>query len=310
MLNKETKLNILGHALLIFATLIWGTSFFVLKNTLETLPVMFVLCVRFLTASLILFLIFTKRFKNIDKGTIFTGLILGVVLATAYLLQTYGLKGVSPGENAFLTSTYVVMTPFACWIFFRKKPDIFSISAGIICLIGVAFIACIGAGGISIGLGQTLTLMGAIFYCAQIIIISVFSKDKDPLVILCIQLAVVGFTCLVGTLLFEVGKTPIPIKDTITVIKLIYLCIFCTLIAQGSQIVGQRFVETSKASLILSLESVCGLFFSALFGAEDFTTYSIIGFILVFIAIIVSETKLEFITKHFKRKIEKGNENG
>ena len=78
----------------------------------------------------------------------------------------------------------------------------------------------------------------------------------------------------------------------------------CTFVAQGCQIVGQKFVPTSESALILSLESVFGLLFSLLFGSENLTVTSVIGFVLIFLAVVTSETKLKFITKFFKKNRE------
>ncbi len=307
MLKKEKQLNYIGLALLMIATLIWGTSFIILKNTLNSLPVMFVLAIRFIISAVVLFIIFHKKFISITKKTVLTGLSLGAILATAYLLQTYGLKGVSPGENAFLTSTYSVMVPFMCWALFKRKPDAFSIVAGVLCVGGIGLVAFTDGTGLTAGLGQILTLVCAVFYGLQIIVISIFGEREDPMVILCIQLAVVGAVCLIGTLCFEVGRQEI-VLDGGLILTLLYLTFFCTLIAQGCQMVGQKFVPTSQASIILSLESVFGLLFSAILGGESFNALSIIGFALIFISVIISETKLKFITDLFKKK-ERSNSN-
>jgi drug/metabolite transporter (DMT)-like permease len=301
MVELNKKENLLGQGMLLLATFIWGTSFTVLKDTLSGLPVLFVLAIRFLISALIIFLVFFKRFKNIKKRTILVGLLLGAILTIAYILQTYGLIGVSPGENAFLTSTYVVMTPFLCWFIFKKRPDVYSVIAGTICIVGIAFVALFGTGGLSIGLGQILTLLCAVFYCLQILVISNLCSNEDSLVILCIQLAVVGLVCGTGSLIFEVGKADFSLNLE-EILKLCYLCFACTLLAQGLQIMGQKKVTNpSQASLTLSLESVFGLTFSLILGGESLTVYSIIGFVLIFIAVVISETKLEFIRKLFKK---------
>ncbi len=303
MLRKEKQLNLVGKAFLLIATLIWGTSFTVLKNSLETLPVMFVLAIRFFVSALVLFAVFYKRFLKINRRTLITGLILGCILAGAYLLQTYGLTGVSAGENAFLTSTYIILVPFMCWFFFKRKPDACSFIAGGVCLVGIGLIAFSGGDGFSIGLGQGLTLLCAIFYALQIIVISEFGSKEDPMVMLCLELGVVGVVCLIGSLCFEVGRTEIALNGGL-ILSLLYMTFMCTLAAQGLQMVGQKFVDTSSSALILSLESVFGLLFSLLLGGENLTVFSAVGFMLIFIAVLVSETKLKFITKFFTTKKE------
>ena len=301
MLDSEKRLNVMGQLMLIVATMIWGTSFFILKNTLDVLPVMFVLAVRFLTSAIILFVLFYKKIIKIKKRTLLVGVSLGVILACAYLLQTYGLIGVSPGENAFLTSTYSVMVPFMCWLIFKKRPDIYSFIAMAFCIVGIGFVALSGQIGFSLGIGQVLTLACAVFYGLQIVVISFFGDGEDSIVVLTIQLAVVGIICLCGSLFFEVGRTAIKLDGGL-IATLLYLTLACTLLAQGLQIKGLKHVSPSQGSLLLSLESVCGVFFSAIMGGESFTVYNVIGFILIFISVVISETKLSFISKLFAKK--------
>lgn len=303
MLSTEKRLNLMGQLMLIIATMIWGTSFFILKNTLDTLPVMFVLAVRFLTSAIILFLVFYKRVIKIKKRTLLVGVTLGVILAIAYLLQTYGLIGVTPGENAFLTSTYSVMVPFMCWLFFKKRPDAYSFIAMTFCIVGIGFVALSGQVGFSLGIGQILTLACAIFYGLQIVVISFFGDGEDSMVILTIQLAVVGLICLCGSLFVEIGREPIKLNGGL-IGTLVYLTLACTLLAQGLQIKGLKHVSPSQGSLLLSLESVCGVLFSAIMGGESFTLYNVLGFVLIFVSVIISETKLSFITKLFKKRTE------
>ena len=300
MLDSEKQVNGIGQLMLVVATMIWGTSFFILKNTLDSLPVMLVLAVRFLVSALILFVMFFNRIKRVKKRTVLVGVALGAILSCAYLLQTYGLTGVSPGENAFLTSTYSVLVPFMCWLLFKKRPDAFSFIAMIFCIVGVGFVALSGEVGFSLGIGQLLTLACAIFYGLQIVVTSFCAEREDRMAVLTIQLFVVGFVCLIGSLFAEVGRTAISLNLEL-VATLAYLTLACTLLAQGLQIQGLKNVPASQGSLLLSLESVFGVLFSAMLGGENFTVYNVLGFILIFISVIISETKLSFITRLFKK---------
>ena len=303
-LTKEKKYNLIGQGLLTLSTLIWGTTFLLLKNTLDSLPVMFVLFARFFTSAAVLFALFSKRLLKMSKRTLRNGLRLGVVLATAYLFQTYGLKGVTPGENAFLTSTYTVMVPFMGWIAFRRRPDAYSFIAAALCIVGIGCVAFYDGVNVTVGIGQILTLVCAVFYGLQIIIISASGETDDPICLLFVQLLVVGCVCGVGTLAFEVGRAPMSFEKD-SVLCLVYLTLIGTLVAQGGQLIGQKYVSASHASLLLSFESVFGLLFSVLFGTERLTLVSCIGFALVFLSVIVSETKLQFLTGLWKKKEQK-----
>ncbi|MCQ2399375.1 MAG: EamA family transporter [Clostridia bacterium] len=95
MITEKGKKDLLGQLLLLTATLCWGTSFIILKNTIDVLPVLFVIAARFVISAAVLFVIFFKRIIHADKKSVLTGLLLGVILFVAYLLQTYGLKTLS-----------------------------------------------------------------------------------------------------------------------------------------------------------------------------------------------------------------------
>ena len=115
-ISNNKKLNIFGQLLLLLATVAWGTSFIILSKTIETVNELFVLCIRFFVSGLMLGLIFIKKIIKMNKRTLFRGVLLGVILSLAYIIQTYGLTLTTPSRNAFLTSSYCVMVPFIVWI--------------------------------------------------------------------------------------------------------------------------------------------------------------------------------------------------
>ena len=117
------KYGHIGRACLIGATLLWGSSFVVLKTTLDTVPTLWVLAIRFTGAALLLGLAFIKQLRTIDRGCLKAGLLMGLALYAAYTLQTFGLERTTPGKNAFLTATYCVIVPFLWWAFEKKRPD-------------------------------------------------------------------------------------------------------------------------------------------------------------------------------------------
>ena len=102
-MQKSRKLNLIGIAFLLTATLAWGSSFLILKNTIEHVPAFFVIAVRFLFAALLLFIILFKRIIKMNKQSLIAGLLLGGATAFAYLVQTWGLIYTTPARNAFLT---------------------------------------------------------------------------------------------------------------------------------------------------------------------------------------------------------------
>ena len=307
-MTKERKLNLLGMAFLLGATLAWGSSFLILKNTIEQVPGFFVIAVRFLFATLIMFLIFFKKIIKMNKKTFICGLLLGFSTAFAYLVQTWGLKYTTPARNAFLTATYCVMCPFMYWLLFRLKPTRYNVFAAITCITGVGMISLLGGNGgtgENLLLGDGLTLISGVFYSLQIIFIDKFQKDGiDPMSLLVVEFLSVGVVLGLSWAIFELPTSGIQAIANIGAKQwgsIIYLTLVCTLFAQFTQIVGQRFANPNQSAIILSLEAVFGAMFSVIFGTEKLTVFLVIGFILTFSSILINEYKLDPIKLFCKK---------
>ena len=283
--------------MLLLATLAWGTSFFILKETIETVYELFVLAIRFLFSGIVLGLIYIKRIKKANKKTIIHGLTLGGILVSAYIVQTYGLSFTTPSRNAFLTSSYCVMVPFLAWIITKIAPKPFNVISAVLCIVGIGFVAFSGESEQASNtlLGDGLTLVCAIFYGLQIIFISRYQDaGEDTSVLLVLQLLTVGVVCAVLSVIFELPQGTAGYSlDIEKILKIGYLAVVCTMLAQMAQIYGQKFTTPNQASLILSLEAVFGTLFSVILGDEKLTVGLVIGFIIIFIAMIINELKLD-----------------
>lgn len=304
---KEKKLNLVGQALLLAATIVWGTSFFILKETIEQVPTFYVIAIRFMVAGVGLALIFINKLKTIKKATVLRGMFLGMLLALAYYTQTIGLENTTPGQNAFLTSSYCVMCPFLVWILFKKKPKFYHVFSAVLCIVGIGFIA-LSASGDSKGnvlLGNGLTLVSAVFYGLQIIFIDRFTKQgHDNIQLLIPEILTAGIIMTVYTLSVELpiyGIAEFNLNGE-QIWKIAYLTVVCTLFAQTAQIIGQKYTTTNQSSIILSLESVFGTLFSVLFAGETLTVLIVIGFVIVFVAMLISELKLDPLKLIFNKR--------
>lgn len=109
--------------LIVLATLIWGSSFVVVKDTTDVVSPAWILVVRFALAAFILALVYVrKRELYFRKDYIAFGALFGFLLFMGYYLQTIGITDTTPGKNAFLTGTYCVMVPFFAWAISRRRP--------------------------------------------------------------------------------------------------------------------------------------------------------------------------------------------
>ena len=109
--------------MLIGATLIWGSSFVMMKDMTALVSPAWLIATRFLTgASIMLAITWKRRSLWIDRGYLKAAALLSTVYGFAWYVQTVGLAFTTPGKNAFLTATYCVIVPFAAWLLFRRRP--------------------------------------------------------------------------------------------------------------------------------------------------------------------------------------------
>ncbi|MCI9045358.1 MAG: DMT family transporter [Peptococcaceae bacterium] len=281
----------LGKLLILLATIIWGSSFVVLKNTLDTIPTEFLLGFRFFLAAVLLSAVFYQMWREFNLSYLRRGLLLGLLLFGAYYSQTLGLTDTTPGKNAFLTATYCAIVPFLYWAVDKLRPDRYNISAALLCLLGIGMVAI--TSGFSMRLGDSLTLVGAMFYAAHIVALAKFTRGHNPLLLTTVQF----FTCGIINWILQlfVVKQPVPELTAANISALLYLTILCSAVALTFQSYGQKYTEPATAAILLSLESVFGVIFSIIFYHEAITLRMYCGFGLIFLAVIISETKLSFL---------------
>lgn len=276
--------------LILIATIIWGSSFIIVKDVTTQLSPAWILALRFSAATIIMALALLKHRKlYFEKSHMGYGLLFGLAMFLAYYLQTIGITDTTPGKNAFLTGTYCVIVPFLAWGITKKRPNRFNIISAFLCIIGIGFISLDGsAGTLSIRFGDAMTLGCAVFYALHIVLVSMFAKGRNIYVLTMWQFAGVTLCSIVAGFMFEPGPT----LASVTIrgwISLAYLAVACTTLALLFQNIGQAHIPPASASLLLSLEAVFGVAFSVAFGAESLTSRIVFGFALVFIAIVVSE---------------------
>ena len=277
---------------LLLATLIWGSSFIIMKDALDDITTYYLLAIRFTGAFVLLGIVFWKKWKHINKEVIIAGFIMGTALIAAYAFQTFGLMDTTPGKNAFLTAGYCILVPFLFWGIAGSRPDKFNVIAAVLCIVGIGLVAL--DDNLSVGRGDLLTLVCCVFYALHIVVSAKFTRTMDVMLLTIGQFFFAAMWSWALAFLFE---PPLIVSEMSTEIWMVlgYLCVFATAGALGLQTFGLKYTSPSAGALILSLESVFGVIFSIMVGAEDVTARLLIGFAVIFFAIVVSETKLEFL---------------
>lgn len=294
--TPSTRKALWGRLALLAAALIWGSSFFVMKNAVSAIPVFWLLGFRFTVGFGLLGVIFWKKWRRMTRRLLWRGALCGVLLGVAYIVQTFGLQDTTPGKNAFLTAAYCVLAPFVGWLFLRRRPGWWNWAAAILCLTGVGLVSL--DQGLSMNRGDTLTLVCSVFYALHMTAVSRFGEEEDPVLLTMVQFGFSAVLCWALSLLTETPPDALPAGAWG---ELIFLAVFATTAALLLQNVGQSVTPASQAAILLSLESVFGVLFSVLFAGEQLTARLACGFTVIFLAVIVSETRLSFLRRGRER---------
>lgn len=282
--------NLKGSLILLLTAIIWGSSFVSQKVGVETVGPMTFIGLRTLLGSIVLLpVIFVMdkgkpaekvmRFSN--KTLLIGGLACGIFLCIASTLQTFGMKYIDAGKSGFLTSLYMIFVPII-GIFMGKKLSLKTVISVFLALIGM-YLLCMNNGFSSIGIGDILVLLCAVFFSFHIMVIDYFSPKVDGVKLSCLQFFIAGAIASIGMLIIE---KPTLNDIIISILPIAYSGIMSCGVAYTLQIIGQKYAEPTIATLIMSLESVFAALSGWLFLNELMTTREFFGCLIVFIAVI------------------------
>ncbi len=296
---SSTKATLWPQLLIVCATIIWGSSFLIMKQTVDGIPVFTLLAIRFTVAGVLLSLVFWKKWRLLNKETLLGGGLLGTLMFLGYVFQTYGLSGIgswegtTPGKNAFLTATYCVLVPFLNWLLTRKRPDRYNIAAAVLCLLGIGLVSL--TEDFTVVGGDVITLVCGVAFSLHILAVDRYAKTCDILLLTVLQFLFMALWSWIGV--FLAGETLSVLPSGADILRLGYLVVCASGLAMLFQNIGQANTPPSTGAVLLSLEAPFGVVFSVLFGTERPTAQMYLGFVLIFFAVILSETKLSFLAK-------------
>lgn len=283
----------LAKLALLTVAVVWGSSLVVVKGATDYMSPLYLLALRFTIGCGTLCLIFRKQLGAVKKDDLKCGGRIGFFLFLAYTTQTLGVMFAMPGKSAFLSSIYCVVVPFLYWFTEHRKPDGYTTAAAVMCIAGISLSTLTSS--FSIEFGDSLAILSGFFFASHIVAVSKYSAGKDPVLMTILQFGTCSVLCWIATLLFEGLPQPV---DAASMSGVLYLGVACTALALLLQNIGQKYADPSSAAILLSLESVFGILFSVWFCGERLSVLLILGFILIFSAILLSETKLAFVRRH------------
>jgi len=287
----------LARIILTTAGLIWGFGFIANKYILDQgWNDSQLLFVRFSIASLSIFIIFFKRIIKTNKETILSGLFLGIFLYLGYLFQTWGLVHTTASNNALITAAYIFLMPLIIYVMEKRHVGKQTIIAGIIVMFGISLIS-VDFKSLRIGLGDSLTFVGAFFYAFHIYFLGKKAKKVDPYVLMAFQLLIFTFFSFIMMMARD-GFPKVDFQSGQSVRVLLFaslLGFFGSFIGFVFQSVGQKNTNEAEAAILISTESVFGPLFAILFYGDPFNIYIFLGILFVFVGIILSETDIKYI---------------
>ncbi|WP_448807508.1 DMT family transporter [Aminobacterium colombiense] len=280
---------LIADGALVLIALFWGVGFVAMKDALVSFSPFWLLALRFTASFILMAIIFKKRLRKLTAANLKAGLLIGVFLFLGFATQTIGLAFTSPGKQAFITATYVVIVPFLSWGLKKIFPGYLSFVASLICLAGMALLTLQGNGDTlsTFNKGDLLTFACAIFFACHILAIEMFASKMDPLVLATLQIGTTALLSFACALLFEEWPGSIASSAWWSIA---FTVLFCTVFALSIQNAAQKFTPSTHAAILLSLESVFGALSSVLILGEVFTIPMVLGCFLILIAVLLTET--------------------
>ncbi len=271
---------------LFLCAFVWGFGYVAMDHLIETTNPLTAISLRFILAGSLIYVFRYNFIKGKIVENIWPILVLGFVLFLAFVFQTFGLSLTTTSKNAFLTATNVIWTPIIVSIFYKYKVSRNIKIGSLLMIVGVALVSLDGISKFNVG--DILTLVGAVFFAIHIIFINRYANDTNVDSLVFGQLLVTGIFALITTL--ALGDVVINAGSEFY-ISVFFVVVFSTALCFFLQNYGLSQIESSTGAIILSLESMFGVMAAMLIDNEAVNTITIVGFVVMFIAIIIAERK-------------------
>ncbi len=276
--------QILALIALIMVTAIWGSTFIVVQDAVSQMPVMDFLGIRFTIAAVVMIALRPTCLRGMTRKGLLRSAVLGVVLALGFITQTYGLQHTSAAVSGFITGMFVVLTPIISWALLKRK-------AGRSIWLSVA-LATIGLGllglrGWSIGTGELLTLLCALFFALHIVGLGEWAAKHEAYGLAFLQISVVAVISMIAA---TPGGITLPPNATVWG-AVILTAVFASAMGFLIQTWAQALISPTRAAVTLTMEPVFAGFFAVIIGGDHLTARIIVGAIFVLTAMFITNLK-------------------
>jgi len=298
LLNGKLR-EYLADTSLVTISLIWGSTFIIIKKSVGSFdPVTFVF-LRFLIAAFFILLISIPLRRHYTLKAVKDGFLLGLVLFLVFLFQTIALEKTTATEVGFLTGLYVLFVPVLSAVFLKKMPHLFSVIGVVLSTAGMMIITFKSGSGITVSVGQSFAIINAFFIGVHILLTDVYSRKHHVVIVTAVQIATVALAAGIYSSLFESADYSLALEPYVAY-SLIFTGLIATVLCFFLQTAMQKHTTPTKAAIMFTIEPISSAFFSFFIGGELMDGRQYTGAFLIVFAILVTEVGTA--VKHRKKK--------
>ena len=278
-----------AELLLVLATGFWSISYYFTRVCLAELDVLTLNAFRFLSAFLILGLLYRRNLRAASADTLRYGAIVGLVLVLVYIGATYGVKYTSLSNAGFISCLAVIITPLIELAVYKKRPDGKLTAALLLCTLGLALLTL--GDGLHFAIGDLICLLCSVSYAVDIVITdrAVARPAVDPVGMSVVEIGVTGAVFLLLSFLFETPRLP---RSPAVWGAALFLGLFCSGIAFVIQTTQQRHTSPARVALIFTLEPVFSAVVAYFLAGERLHPRAYLGAAIMFLSLVL--TQVEF----------------
>jgi drug/metabolite transporter (DMT)-like permease len=294
-----------AESILLVVTLIWGATFAIVKLALSNVSPMVFISIRFSLAAILLLPVFLAKSRNITRTALLGGLFLGFIYFLEFSTQTIGLQYTTATKSGFITGTFILFTPIFQYLFEKKKPGRGNLIGVCFVLAGLTLLSSKGDSvfdivhelGSGFNIGDSFTLLSAVFYAMYIVYLDIVSKKSDYLSLVFFQISTTALLGIISVVLFSAtGLENFKfIFGRNLILAFLYTSILATLLTTTLQTKYQKIVTPTKAGIIFSFEPIFAAVFAYYFISERISRFSFIGGILIFTGLLATELFDKFV---------------
>jgi len=288
-IERERKLR--ANVLLIVVTLIWGSSFLIVQDTLTLVGPFTFLAMRFGFAVLVLAFLFRNRLIHITYIEIAAGSIIGLFLFAAYAFQTVALQYSTSSKVGFISGMYVPLVAILAIPLLKQKPALGGILGIILSTFGLILVSIKNGFQIALGPGELLALACAFTSALHVISISKFAPKADAIKLTIVQIAIVGLLSLVS---MPIAREPFSMPPFPAWGSALFLGVVATAFCLAVMNWVQQFVSGTKAAMFYALELVWVSVFGH-FAGDNLSLLGWIGCASILSSMVVGELRLSRI---------------